>query len=539
MQYDFHQLNQHEHDECISRGICSISPILVSLQEIILLYLKDLAIYLLGLKEIGVKNAQIKEHIIEILSGLIMDVEYSSDQFHVIIATLYEDLSQAEKLYAKLCQEEGAEVCSIQPVLKKFKKLEYAEAIREGQRHRKIKSKKFTTEQQNVMEELFVLIKSVCTHLVELRSYEFDDDEIYYSILTMLKSMKEPAKSIEKQKEVIRCFIELDYSLLLQLYEKEKEIYGEIVSTDVSFSIRPNKAILVEGNNLKELEQVLKAALEKNVDVYTHGRLIMAHAFSKLKAYPNLAGHFGKGSDSALVDFAAFPGSIFMTKLALQMVERLYRSRIFSSDAIVPKGVITIKDNNFEPLVEAALSAKGFIHEQKKGSVNVGFCEKEVLDKITEVAEKMEKNEIKHIFLIGVSDGTHVQRDYFERFLKQLPEDSFVLSFSYTNEDDNVLLVPSELGFAIIYKAIAILSRNTEIPDLRLSVLYTKCEQHTIPNLLKMELMGIKDIYFPNCSPNLMNPALVEYIRKNCNIKSYTNPRADLEKMLEPRDASS
>jgi len=539
MQYDFHQINQHEHDECISRGICSISPVLASLQEVILLYLKNLAIYLLDLKEVGVKNAQIKEHIIEILSGLIMEVEYSPEQFRIVLATLYEDLSQAEKLYAKLCHVDEIETCSIQPVIKKFKKLEYADAIREGQRHSKIKSKKFTAEQQNVFEELFVMIKSVCTHLVELRGYDFDDEEIYYGILIMLKSMNDQEKSVQAQKELIWRFIELDHSLLLQLYEKEKEQHGEIIPTEVSFSIRPNKAILVEGNNFKELELVLKAALEKNIDVYTHGRLIMAHAFPKLKAYPNLVGHFGKGSDSALVDFAAFPGSIFMTKLALQRVERLYRSRIFAADVIVPKGVIIIKDNNFEPLVQAALSAKGFIHEQKKGSVKIGFCEKEVLSKITEVAEKMEKNEIKHFFLIGVSDGTHVQREYFEKFLKYLPGDSFALSFSYTNKSDNVLLVPSELGFAVLYKSLAILSRNTKISDLNLSVLYTRCEQHTISNLLKMELMGIKDIYFPTCSPNLMNPALVEYIRKNYDIKRYTNPKADLEKMLASKDAQN
>jgi hydroxylamine reductase len=537
MNYNFHQLNQHEQDECLSKGICSQSPVLISLHEVIMHHLRDLSFYLLELKAAGAENAQLKDQVIDILSSLIINVEYTPEQFKVILDRLHDGLSQAKALYFDICRKKGISAITLPEPPKKGRKFNFSEAIREGQREYKKKSKKFTQDEKLLLEVLFILIKSICIHLVELKSYDFEDTEIYYYILELLKSMSNPQEFEQKQKEDQKLFIALDTSLLRELYELKKQRFGEMVPVDVSFSIRPNKAILVAGENLVDLEAVLKATVNKGIDVYTHGKMIMAHAYPKLKAYPNLVGHFGRGSDSGLVDFAAFPGAIFMTKLSLQRVERLYRSRIFTTDAVAHKGVIIIKDGNYEPLVESALTAKGFEHSQEKHSVRVGFCEKEVIEKITEVSEKMEKNEIKHFFAIGISNGTYAQREYFEKFLSCVPENCFVLSFSYTNECENVLTVPSESGVAILYKALDILSRNKDLSDVKATILYTRCEYHTIPNLLNMSFMGAKDIYFPTCSPHLIKPELVEYIREKYDINSYTNPRSDIQRMLS-NDAS-
>ena len=532
MNYKFHQLNQHEHDECLSKGICSISPVLASLHEVIMLNLRELSFYLLELKESGVENVQLKDHVIEILSSLIINVEYTPEQFKLILGRLHDGLMQAKSLYLELCKRKGMEPVFFAGGLKKERKFSYAEIIRQGQKEYVKQSKKYTKDQKHQLELFFILIKSICIHLVELKSYEVEDTEIYYSVLELLKSMSSPQEIEKIHGEEVDRFVTIDCSLLRQLYELKKERYGDIVPVEVSFSIRPNKAILVAGENLVDLENLLKATVNRGIDVYTHGKMIMAHAYPRLKAYPNLVGHFGKGTESGLVDFAAFPGAIFMTKLSLQRVERLYRSRLFTTDIIAPKGVFTIVENNLEPLIESALSAKGFEHPQEKSSLRIGFCEKEILEKITEVSEKMEKGEIKHFFSVGVANGTNVQREYFERFLNVLPEDCFLLSFSYSDEEDNVLFVPAEAEFALLYKALDIFAKKKELSEINIGILFTRCEYNTIPNLLNMSHLGIRDVCFPTCSPHLINPELVEVIREKYNIGHYTNPKGDIQRML-------
>lgn len=529
MPNNFHQINQHEQEECISRGICSISPALSALHEVITLYLRDLAFYLLRLKEIGAKNSKIKEHFIDILSGMIVNVEYSPDQFQAIISLLYEEFAQAKTIYSELCQKNNLE----ERILKShLKKINYSAAIREGQRQSKIKNSKYTKEQKYFLDEMLILIKSICIHLVELKGYGYDDEEVYYNLLELIQSTIIPEEDEFKQEEVIGKFVNTDFLLLKELDKSRQEKFGQITQVEVDFSIRPNKAILVVGNNLNDLNTLLEATAGKGIDVYTYGRMIMAHAYPKIKAHPHLVGHFGRGVDSGLVDLAAFPGAIFMTRLSLQRMDRLYRSRIFSTDVVVPKGVFTIKNGNLDPLIESALVAKGFLHSQQKGSMTVGFFENEVFSKVREIAEKMESGQIKHFFVIGVSNGTNTQQAYFERFLDLVPSDCFVFSFSYTNEAENVLHVPSDVGFPVLYRVIDILSKNTKISDLNLSVLLTRCEQHTISNLLNMKYMGIKDVYFSDCSPVLVNPSLVEDIREKYGIKKYTHPAADIQRML-------
>ena len=89
-------------------------------------------------------------------------------------------------------------------------------------------------------------------------------------------------------------------------------------------STRPNKAILVAGTNIQELKNVLDATKDKNIDVYTHGEMIVAYTYPKFGEYENLVGQFGKGIENCLLDFATFPGAILIARHSLENIEYLY-----------------------------------------------------------------------------------------------------------------------------------------------------------------------------------------------------------------------
>lgn len=528
---NYYQINKIEYDECVSRGICSISPALSYLHEVIKSYLKELAFYLLKLRELGIKNEKIKENVIDVISGLIIGVGYSDELFSQTVTRLCNDLSEAKELYISLCEKNNVEPDLIKSTLKIPKKVNLSEAIRQGQKIYTAKNAKTTVEQKNLLELMFNIVKSICIHLVELKELGVSDEEAYENLLLVFNA-RNLFTSSQDLYEIIEKVVKLDHTLLKQLHETREEKYGQLTPTEVSLSTRPNKAILVSGTNIKELELLLEATKGKNIDIYTHGHMFMAHAFPKFKNYPHLVGHFGGGIESYLLDFASFPGAIFMTRHSFQKIENLYRSRVFTTDIIAPKGVVIIKENNFEPLIESALTAKGFLHGREKPSIKINLDEKKILEKINEVAEKVEKGEIKHFFAIGISNHTNVQKEYFEKFLNLLGDDCFVLSFAYTNNKDNVLLVESDYGFPLVYEALQILTRKLTITDLNPIILYTRCEVHTLSNVLYMSYMGIKKIYFADCPPKLVNPSIVEALRDMFNLKKYTNPEADLKTML-------
>lgn len=529
---DSYQKNKIETDECISRGICSISPALSFLQAVIQSYLKELAFYLLKLKEFGITNEKIKENVIDVISGLIVSVEYSEEQFSKMSSTLYEDLSQAKKLYFSLCEKNNIKPEFLKSNIKSPTKTNYSEAIRLGQKIVAKKNEKYNAEQKQLFELIFIVIKSICIHLVELKEFDVEEDGAYESLLQLLDSMNAEEISLESLQETIKKVVELDRNTLQKLQDTREERYGAVVPTEVSLSTRPNKAILVSGSNIRELELLLKATENKGIDVYTHGHLLMAHAFPKLKAYPHLVGHFGKGGDAHMIDFAAFPGVVFMTRHSLQRVENLFRSSVYTTDIIAPKGVITIKENNYKPLVDAALWAKGFTSLHEREPIKITIEEKKILQKITEVADKIESGEIKHFFVIGRPNHTQTQKEYFEALLNLIGNDSFVLSFSYTNNASNVLCVESDYAFHIIYQSLKIITRKVEMEKLDLIALFTRCDAHTIPNLLNLKYMGVKKLYFADCSPTLINPSIVEAVRDMFGIKNYTNPKMDLQDML-------
>lgn len=523
-----------EHDGCVSRGGgCYINPTLSSVHAVILIYLEELAFYLVELDVLGASNEKINADFIQALSELVENVDYSQENLDYIISTLYEDLCEAKTLYTALCKENGITPSYLKSTIKLHKEFNVTKAIKQGQKFFIASAKRFDDYQKKMLEIMLVLLKSICIYIAELQGLDVNFDEAYKALISMLSVMNFHSLSTENLEKIIEKYTKLDYVLMLKIFEARKAAFGDFVSTEISTSTRPGKAILVSGTNLSELEMILKATQGRGIDVYTHGQMIVAHTFPKLKAYPNLIGHFGKGIEHYLSDFSSFHGAIFLTKLSLHQIENLYRSRVFTSDTIAPFGVTTIKDNNFEPLIQSALSARGFTRFEEQKSLKLGIDEKSFMEKINEIADKVDRNEIKHIFMVGVPNKTESQQAYMEEFLDLLGDDCFALSFTHSNNKENVLFVNVDYACPFTYLALNVFINRKSFEKMKSIVLYTRCEPHTFPTVFNMKYMGINEIYFTDCSPNVINPVLTDSIREMLQLKRYTNPQSDFKNMVK------
>jgi hydroxylamine reductase len=71
--------------------------------------------------------------------------------------------------------------------------------------------------------------------------------------------------------------------------------YGHPIPTPVPLNPRQGKAILVSGHDIKQLEGLLKQTADTGITVYTHGELLPAHGYPKLKQqYPHLYGRLSR-----------------------------------------------------------------------------------------------------------------------------------------------------------------------------------------------------------------------------------------------------
>jgi len=533
MYYNYYQTNQQEYDECLTKGVCSINPSLTSLQEVILLSLKELAFYLFRLKELGVRNEKIKETFIDALSGIVTDAEYSQEQFNNTMTTIHDELNQAKLLYINLCEKNTLDFKSFKSHFKHQKNLDIATAMKKGEKYFLKKNTFFTPEQKNLFDIMLLLVKSVCIKIIELRSLGGDYEEPYYALLSILSKMNFGDFTDELAKQEIKNFIDVYYELAKLVHYTQIKLFGEISQVEVSFSTRPGKAIMVSGSDLKELEMVLETTAGRGIDVYTHGsEMLMAHTFPKFRAYSHLIGHFGTGMDNCLIDFATFPGAILMTKHALQKIEYLYRGRLFTTDLIAPRGVVKLSKTNFEPLIQSTLSAKGFSKGQQRPPLKVGFTEQEVLKKVNNVLDKMEKGEIQHIYVVGLLNYANEYKVYFDKFFDLVPKNCFVFSLSQDKSGENIYHIKSFYEYSLVYRIFKEMKKRKPLNEFNMSVFLTKCDKHTIANVLNLKNMGIKNIYMCKCPPALVNPTLIESLKTLFGIKQFSNPEEDIKMTL-------
>lgn len=528
--------NKHQktdEETCILTGTCSISPFLSSIHAVLLVYLEELAFYLVELKALGTTNEKIRENIIQVFSEILTNIEYSQEKLNYSISIIYKDLYDAKELYKHLCQKNNVTPSSLKSTIKISKSFTVTQAITQGQTFFSKKTKNLDEEQKKSLEIMLILSKSICIYVTELKWLNTDYNEAYEALINILSLMNFDKLSSKNLKEIIEEYTKLDHNFMLKVFDAKKALFGKFIASEVTISTRPGKAIMVSGNNLKELELILESTKDKDIDVYTHGEMITAHAFEKLKAYPNLVGHFGRGVEYSMSDFANFKGAIFLTKLSLHKFKNIYRGHVFTSDANAPTGVTIIKENNFNPLIQAALSSKGFTETQEHKCIEVGIDEECFIQKINEVADKIDSNEIKHVFMVGVPNKTEDQKDYFRDFLNLLSEDCFALSFTDSPNKINLLYINVDYATPFVYIALNIFIQRKSFEKMKSIVLYTKCEPHTIPTIFNMKYMGINDIYFTNCAPDVIDPSLTGWVEQVLKLRTYTNPQSDLKNMIE------
>jgi len=397
-----------------------------------------------------------------------------------------------------------------------------------------------------LLELLTYGLKGAAAYADHAQILGVEDDALYARFHEALDFLTRPGHTIDELLSMCLKAGEINLKAMELLDAANTGAYGHPEPTQVRIEPVKGKAIVVSGHDLKDLEELLKQTEGKDINVYTHGEMLPAHGYPRLKAYKRLVGNYGGAWQDQAREFDAFPGAILMTTNCIQRPRESYAGRIFTSGLVAWPGVRHIADRDFSPVIEAALAAPGFAEDGPDRTITVGFGRQAVLGVADKVIEAVKSGAIRHFFLIGGCDGAKSGRNYYTELAQAVPDDSVILTLACGKYRFNKLDfgdiggIPRLLDIGQCndaYSAIQIAAALAEafdcgVNDLPLSLALSWYEQKAVAILLTLLHLGIRNIRLGPTLPACLTPAVLDVLVKEFNVMPIGTPQEDLAAML-------
>ena len=285
--------------------------------------------------------------------------------------------------------------------------------------------------------------------------------------------------------------------------------------------------MLNELQNLKELEMILDTFQDREIDVYTHDNMILAHTFPWFKKYKNLKGQFGKGMESCLLDFSTFPGPIILTRYSLFNVESLYRGILYTTDISYSQGVIPIRNNDFSEVMKSAEKSRGFKTGKICESEKVGFSQAKIL---TEIKDKISGGKYNRIILAGIGGYSAEEKEYFKTFINNAPQDVLVVTLFCCEQKENVICINAAndvMAMNMFFDSVI------KTFSQKVTIIFPYTNRHTLPVIINFAKKDNAGVYVGKWSSSVMNQGIVECLKSEFGVNEVSSPKNDLHNITD------
>jgi len=330
--------------------------------------------------------------------------------------------------------------------------------------------------------------------------------------------------------------------------------FGAPTPTQVRMTAVGNKAnILVSGHDMVDLYSLLEQTQDTGVNVYTHGEMLPAHMYPKLKAFKHLVGNYGTAWQAQKFEFATFPGPIVVTTNCIVEPRKKYRGRIYTTNEVGVDGVQHIVGRDFSKVIQQAQQETlGFPRTVEPARFHtVGFNHRVVLPLANQMIEAVQQGHLSRIFLIGGCDGSEWDRSYYTDLAEATPEDSLILTLGCAK---NRLIHSPKLAEAKLangmprlmdmgqcndsYSAVVVAielakALGCTVNDLPLSLAISHLEQKAAAVFLTLLHLGVRNIRLGPRLPAYVTPNILKYLQENYNLMPTGDVQTDLKLMME------
>ena len=322
--------------------------------------------------------------------------------------------------------------------------------------------------------------------------------------------------------------------------------FGDPVPTSVSLGHRKGPCILVSGHDLADLHELLEQTRGKGIAVYTHGEMLPAHSYPKLKAFAHLAGHYGTAWQNQRRELPGFPGPVVFTTNCIQNPSG-YADRVFTCGPVQWPGVGSASGGDFSAVIAKALEMQGFAGEEAGGALLTGFGRQTLLDAAPALLDAVKAGAVKHVFLVGGCDGARQSRGYYAEFVRLAPKDSLIVTLGCGKFRFNSLDLGRLGSFPRLldagqcndaYAAVALALKLADalgctVSDLPLSLVLSWYEQKAVAILLTLLALGVKGVRLGPTLPAFASPAILGALAERFGLAPVADPEADLRACLQ------
>jgi hydroxylamine reductase len=395
-------------------------------------------------------------------------------------------------------------------------------------------------------------IRGIAAYAYHARVLGYTDKEVTEFFYKALSALGEENYGMEELLPIVMETGKVNLRCMEILDKANTETYGHPAPAKVGLSIEKGPFIVISGHDLHDLQLLLEQTKGKGVNVYTHGEMLPAHSYPKLKAYPQLKGNFGTAWQNQQREFEAIPAPVLFTTNCLMPPKDSYGDRVYTTGEVAYPGMVHIGESkDFSAVIQKALDLGGYKAEHPMTGINggkevtTGFGRNTVLSVAETVVNAVKGGAIKHFFLVGGCDGSKPGRNYYTDFVKQAPKDTVILTLACGKYRFNDLDI-GEIGglprimdmgqcndaYSAIQVALALADAfKCGVNDLPLSMILSWYEQKAVSILLTLLCLGIKNIYLGPSLPAFVSPGVLQYLVDNFNITPTSTPAQDLAKI--------
>jgi hydroxylamine reductase len=516
---------------CTKRGVCGKPAEVAELQDLLINIMKGMA-FKAETSEAGFDLEKIDSFIIDHLFSTITNVNFDPSYFQDAI---YEALALRDSLVVN-DTDSLPEACTWTPIGP------------EDIQARALEIGVLSTDDADVrsLRELLIYgLKGIAAYYHHASVLGFKDAEITAFIRRALASTLDELTVDEMTTLVLECGA-MGVRTMALLDEANTSTYGNPEITNVDIGTRDRPGILISGHDLLDLEQLLKQTEGKGIDIYTHGEMLPANAYPKLKSYDHLVGNYGGSWWRQKDEFESFNGPILLTTNCLVPPKDSYSDRVYTTSMVGFPGIKHIpgkigKEKDFSGIIEHAKSCPP-PQQIESGKLTIGLAHETVLNMAGDVLDLVNQGKIKRFVVMAGCDGRHKERDYYTKFAEALPPDTIICTAGCAKYRYNKLPlgdiegVPRVLdagqcndsySLLVIAQALAE-ALGVEINDLPISFNIAWYEQKAVLVLLALLSLGVKDITLGPNLPACVSPNVLAVLVDKFNIRKNTSVEVDL-----------
>lgn len=528
---------------CSKIGVCGKSPEVSDLQDLLMHAVQGLALYAAEGRKKNIVDEEADIFTMQAIFSTLTNVDFDPARFQELINRAVE---LRESVKAKVAAAGGqtdfnqaaatfTPADSIDGMAAQGAALDFVRSLDEDENIRSLK------------QTLLYGLKGIAAYADHAWILGQKDDAIAGFLYEALVALMAEGLSVDACVAVALKAGEVNLLAMKILDAGNTGTYGHPVPTSVPLGAKKGKCILISGHDLKDLALLLQQTEGKGINIYTHGEMLPAHGYPELKKYSHFHGHFGTAWQNQHKELPEFPGPVLFTTNCIQKPRDSYRDRVFTTGLVGWPGVNHITDKDYTPLIDKALSMAGFTEDTDKGSVMVGFARNTVLGVADKIIEGVKTKAIRHFFLVGGCDGAKPGRDYYTKFVEQVPADCLVLTLAcgkfrfFDKNLGDIGGIPRLLdvgqcndAYSAIQIAVALAEAfDCGVNDLPLSIILSWYEQKAVAILLTLLYLGIKDIRLGPSLPTFISPTVLQVLVDNFAIKPLAaTPEEDLKTIL-------